>query len=350
MGTRPGIKRALLRNSAAITTVGVAAAVLMAGGPTAAQPQPTIRQVRHKIDQLTSQQDHLGQRLDQITQQLAAGRQRLKKVTRQVDHYRSRFRTMRTEIGQMAAYAYEGGSMTSPVALLTSDNPQRVLSQASMLMHLTDSQHERMATFVAAARKLSGAQRDLRRTEAGVAALQKQVEGKKVALAKVIKKQKATLATLTARQRRAARAASVGGGGTTTATPPPATATTTAASASPSAAQQAVAFAYAQLGKPYVWGASGPDSFDCSGLVMAAWSSAGVSIPRDTYSQWAALPHVPMSSIKPGDLIFFEAEGHVGIYVGNNMIIDAPQPGESVEKVSLSSPWYSTNLDGAARP
>ncbi|MDR0345769.1 MAG: C40 family peptidase [Nocardiopsaceae bacterium] len=324
----------------------------MAAGPTAAQPQPTIKQVRHKIDELSSQQDHLGQRLDQVTLQLGSARKRLKKVTHRVDHTRSRFRTMRTEIGQMAAYAYEGGSMTSPVALLTSDDPQRVLSQASMLMHLTDSQHQRMDTFITAARKLSGAQRDLQRTENGVATLQKQVKGQRVALAKVIKKQKATLATLTARQRRLARAASVGGGGTTTATPPPppATTTTTAAKASPSAAQQAVAYAYAQLGKPYVWGATGPSSFDCSGLVMAAWSSAGVSIPRDTYSQWAALPHVPMSSIKPGDLIFFEAEGHVAIYVGNNMIIDAPQPGQSVEKVGLSSPWYSTNVDGAARP
>ena len=83
---------------------------------------------------------------------------------------------------------------------------------------------------------------------------------------------------------------------------------------------------------------------------MTAWASSGVSVPRDTYQQWAALPHVPMSSIQPGDLIFFDAVGHVAIYVGSNMIIDAPQPGQSVEKVSLSSSWYAANLDGAARP
>ena len=99
-----------------------------------------------------------------------------------------------------------------------------------------------------------------------------------------------------------------------------------------------------------MWGATGPSSYDCSGLVQEAWASAGVSIPRTTYEQWAALPHVPMSSIQPGDLVFFDGEGHVGIYVGNNMIIDAPQPGMTVEKVSLSSSWYALNLDGAARP
>jgi cell wall-associated NlpC family hydrolase len=99
-----------------------------------------------------------------------------------------------------------------------------------------------------------------------------------------------------------------------------------------------------------VWGATGPGSYDCSGLAQAAWASAGVAIPRTTYEQWAALPHVPMSAIQPGDLIFFDGIGHVAIYVGNDMIIDAPQPGEVVERVSLSTPWYASTLDGAARP
>jgi cell wall-associated NlpC family hydrolase len=83
---------------------------------------------------------------------------------------------------------------------------------------------------------------------------------------------------------------------------------------------------------------------------MAAWASAGVSIPRDTYSQWAALPHVPMSTIQPGDLIYFNGESHVGIYVGGGYIIDAPVPGQSVEKVSLSQSWYAQTVNGAVRP
>jgi cell wall-associated NlpC family hydrolase len=210
-----------------------------------------------------------------------------------------------------------------------------------MLTQLSASQHQRMQAYIATARNLTAAQRTLRRTEAGMAMLKQQIAGQKAALAKLITKQKSILATLTARQRAAARAASVGSGGTTTSTYTGPTTTQ---------AQRAVAFAYAQLGKPYVWGATGPDSFDCSGLVMTAWASSGVSVPRDTYQQWAALPHVPMSSIQPGDLIFFDAVGHVAIYVGSNMIIDAPQPGQSVEKVSLSSSWYAANLDGAARP
>jgi cell wall-associated NlpC family hydrolase len=122
--------------------------------------------------------------------------------------------------------------------------------------------------------------------------------------------------------------------------------------ASGSQANEAVAFAYKQLGCPYVYGATGPcsDGFDCSGLVMSAWASAGVAIPRDTYEQWAALTHIPMSDLEPGDLIYFNGESHVGMYVGDGYLIDAPQPGMNVEKVSLSESWYAENEDGAVRP
>ena len=133
----------------------------------------------------------------------------------------------------------------------------------------------------------------------------------------------------------------VGAGGTTTAVYTGPTNTQ---------AEQAVAFAYAQLGKPYVWGATGPGSYDCSGLVQAAWASAGVSIPRVTYDQWAALPHVSASSIQPGDLLFYEGEGHVTMYVGDGYMIDAPQTGLDVEKIPMNTGWYAPNFDGAVRP
>jgi cell wall-associated NlpC family hydrolase len=111
-----------------------------------------------------------------------------------------------------------------------------------------------------------------------------------------------------------------------------------------------VAFAYAQIGKPYAWGATGPGSYDCSGLVMAAWASAGVTIPRDTYGQWAGLPHVSESQIQPGDLVLYDSEGHVAMYVGGGSIIDAPHSGANVEKVAMSG-WYSlANADGVVRP
>ena len=114
-------------------------------------------------------------------------------------------------------------------------------------------------------------------------------------------------------------------------------------------AEKAVAFAYAQLGKPYVWGASGPGSYDCSGLMMAAWAYAGVSIPRVSYDQMSALPAVSLSALQPGDILGFAGNSHVGLYVGHGMVIDAPHSGAVVEKVALAG-WYQSELDGAVQP
>jgi len=143
------------------------------------------------------------------------------------------------------------------------------------------------------------------------------------------------------------QAGTVGAGGTGTTTPP-----ATYTGPTGTQADAAVAFEFKQLGCPYVYGATGPcpDGFDCSGLAQAAWASAGVDIPRDTYSQWAALPHIPTSDIEPGDLLYYNGEGHVAMYVGNGEIIDAPQTGEDVEEIPMDTPWYAENFDGAVQP
>ena len=339
MTTRPPAHRWLTRRTGAVCTAVLAAGTLLtAAGVATAAPQPTISQVRQKLARLMSQQDQAIQQYDQTAQALASARQRLALVNRGVSRAQAQFRATRTQVAQLAAAAYENGTMTSVPVLLTSSNPQAVLSQAALISHLSTDQATQMRQLVASARALTSAQQGAARTAYAVAALRRQQLARRKAVAAAVAKQKSLLSTLTAQQQ---AAVTVAAGGTTTGTYTGSTATQ---------AGKAVAFAYAQLGKPYVYGATGPDSYDCSGLVQAAWTAAGVSIPRDTYSQWAALPHVPMSAIQPGDLIFFDAEGHVGIYVGGNMIIDAPQPGLSVEKVSLSDSWYAANLDGAARP
>ena len=81
----------------------------------------------------------------------------------------------------------------------------------------------------------------------------------------------------------------------------------------------------------------------------AAWAAGGVSIPRVTYDQWS-LPHVPKSELQPGDLVFFDGQGHVSIYVGNGLMIDAPRTGEQVRLLPLDTDWYAANYDGAVRP
>ncbi|NUP23627.1 MAG: NlpC/P60 family protein, partial [Streptomyces sp.] len=119
------------------------------------------------------------------------------------------------------------------------------------------------------------------------------------------------------------RGSSTGGGARDTLTPT----TGSAAQAPNSRAAAAVSYAYTKLGSPYVWGATGPDAFDCSGLTQAAYRSAGISLPRTTYAQIDAGRRVSRSELQPGDLVFFySAISHVGIYIGNGQMIHAPNP------------------------
>jgi cell wall-associated NlpC family hydrolase len=105
---------------------------------------------------------------------------------------------------------------------------------------------------------------------------------------------------------------------------------------SPSVETQAVLLAAAQRGKPYRWGAAGPNSFDCSGLVQYVYKRLGVALPRTTYAQYAAAVHIPRSQLRPGDLIFVDGLGHVGIYAGFGFIWHAPHTGD---RVRLSLIW-----------
>ncbi|NEW72026.1 C40 family peptidase [Streptomyces rhizosphaericus] len=117
--------------------------------------------------------------------------------------------------------------------------------------------------------------------------------------------------------------------------------------ASAEAGRRALAYALNQIGKPYVWGAEGPNSFDCSGLTSSAWAYAGRTIPRTSQEQWRRLPRVPLNQLRPGDLvIYYKGASHVAMYAGNGQVVQAPRPGQRVKL----SPLASNPLQGVVRP
>jgi cell wall-associated NlpC family hydrolase len=345
------VRRVITRSGLVAASLATAVAVISGGGTAAAFPQPTISQVQHKLAVLTTKAARLGQQYDQVVQQLALANQRLKLLDKETASYRATFDAMRLQIGRIAAVAYEQGGVDTPVALLTSSNPQQVLSQSSILSELSTYDSAQIGQYLAASRQLLSAQQAASRARAGILQLKHSL-GKRLAALDALKTQTAALlAQLTPAQQQGVAPGGGGGGngGGGHYSGPTST-----------QAEKAVAFAYNQIGCPYVYGGTGPcnSGFDCSGLMMSAWGSAGVQIPRVSYDQMASLAPVALRTssgafttqyLQPGDILGFAGNSHVGMYVGGGYLIDAPVPGANVEKVPLSG-WYLQELDGAVKP
>jgi peptidoglycan DL-endopeptidase CwlO len=343
-GARTSATRTRLRRGAVLgVLLAVASGFAIYSGTAGAAPQPTIGEVQAEVNTLQAKVDAIGEQYDQASQQLSAAKSRLAQVNREDAQAQAQFDAARVQLAQVAVASYEDAGQTSVLGLLTSGNPSAVLNQASLILQVAGMHNAQATQFLGDAQELSSVVSERQRTELGMAAVQAQLAKQKNSIAQLLASKQATLDSLTAAQQAQVAANTVGASGTTQATYNGPTGTQ---------ADTAVQFVYDQLGCPYVWGGTGPcaDGFDCSGLVQAAWAAAGVSIPRTTYEQWAALPHIASSSIEPGDLLYYAGESHVAMYVGGGYIIDAPQTGEDVEKIPMDTDWYAANFDGAVRP
>jgi len=344
----PGLK-SRLKSSVAVG-VGLVAALGLAtyAGTAGAAPQPSITQVEAKVNSLTSQFDQANQQYDQAAQQVSQARVKLAAANKQVATAQVQFKKLQGAVAEIAAASYENSNMTSIAGLLTSNNPNAVLNSASLLEEISQGRNQQLSAFLVAAQQLKSTQEQAQRTRDALGQVEQQKLSQKNKASKALSDEKSVYANLTAEQQQTVQATTVGGS-SGSADPAPSYTGSTATEGGKAAAF-AVQMAANQC--PYVYGATGPcsDGYDCSGLAQAAWSAAGVSIPRTTYDDWSSLPHISMSSLEPGDLIEYDGEGHVAIYVGNGMIVDAPHTGADVEEISMNESWYADNADGALRP
>jgi peptidoglycan DL-endopeptidase CwlO len=340
-GRTSRVRRSAVLGAAVILAGGLAVAVTQVAG---AQPQPSIDQVRATVNTLTGQFNKANQQYDQVAQQLTTAKTRLKQVNKQMAGDEARYEAARKLVVQIADSTYEDSSSTSLAGLLTSGDPSQVLSEASIILQITGTRNLETQGFFGAATQLASVQQEQQHTEQGIAQLAAQRSSAKNHIASLLSKQNAILGSLTGAQLAAVQQGTVNSGG----------GTTNAVYAGPTGSQAdtAVAYVFKQLGCMYNYGATGPCGvgFDCSGLMMSAWAAAGLTIPRDTYSQWAALPHISTSALQPGDLLFYNGIGHVAMYVGGGMIIDAPSQGQPVRELRMTTDWYAGSFDGAARP
>jgi cell wall-associated NlpC family hydrolase len=220
-------------------------------------------------------------------------------------------------VGEIAVRAYKGGRPSSMALLLSDSTPSSLLGDLTALNRIASTQQRQIQGYAQAK-----AQYDVEKKKLDDLLNQQRASQKSLSDQKV--KIEGDLAKLMALRTKAY--------GTATAPKP-------AAVAAPNIAGNAgaaVRFAYGAIGKPYVYGASGPGGYDCSGLTAAAWSAGGKSLPHNAAMQYNGTARISASQLQPGDLVFYSGLGHVGIYVGNGQVIHAPQPGEYVKLSSVN--------------
>jgi cell wall-associated NlpC family hydrolase len=233
------------------------------------------------------------------------------------------------------------------VASLTAGQSDALDQMRSMRMQLAEQQAQLKAAQKQAndaLAKVQTAQNAAAKASADEAALLGKVKGD---LAGLVAAEQARQEAATAAKAQAALAARSARPAASRSSAPSANAAPVAETPVSPGASGAVEEARRQIGKPYSYGGSGPNSFDCSGLTAWAWGHAGHSLPHSSQAQYSSLPHVPLSALQPGDLVFFGSDiHHVGIYVGGGTMIEAPHTGVNVRYASI----YRSDLVGAARP
>ncbi|WP_344366270.1 C40 family peptidase [Streptomyces gobitricini] len=331
----------------------VALTLALAGAATAtvfqgsghAEPHRSPAQVKAEADRLYREAEEATEKYNGVKEEAKRTEEELDSLRDEAARRTARLNAARDALGSVASAQYRGGGLGPAARLALSSDPDAYLRGAA----LADRVGDRHATAVGAARSEVTELARLRAEAAGrlrdLTARQAELSRHKAAVQDRLAAAEKLLARLTAAER-AAYDGAPSGTAARSATPqgaaPRGPAPRRAAVGAPNPrAAQAVAYAYGALGKPYVWGATGPSAFDCSGLTQAAWRSAGVSLPRTTYSQIDTGRRVSRSALAPGDLVFFySGVSHVGLYIGDGRMIHAPRPGAPVRVAPIDEmPW-----------
>ncbi|KIF69151.1 glycoside hydrolase [Streptomyces sp. AcH 505] len=307
----------------------------------------TLTQVRAQLDTLYHQAEVATDKYNAADEKVAKQKKRIDKLNAQVKTTEAKLSVLNSQAAAVARAQYRGGGLPAEMQFVLDDDPATALDNASLNRKAQQARHSVLAALGTTREDLrhrtddaSDELKDLKATRRTQKDQQQKIE-KHIKAAKQLESQLAAkqlqrIAALERQEEADAQAQWVSTG-----------VLKKVGKKGTSAGRKAVAYAAKQIGKPYVWGAEGPSSFDCSGLTSQAWLAAGHPIPRTSEEQWRQLKHIPVDDMRPGDLIIYFADAsHVAIYVGDGQIIQAPRPGRWV----YESPAASMPILGAVRP
>ena len=315
----------------ALSALAMAAAVGLVPG--SAQAEPDIEDVEARVDRLYHEAEMASERYNDVRLELKELNQDLASIKADERRQDERLEAVRNQVQDSIVRQYQGENLSAVGQIVVSDDPGAFLGRLSTMSSFNDLQSQMFSDY---ARELKAL--DIRRDATAnrakqVSELEAQLGEEKATIDKKVDEAESLLDRLKEEQRERmmssrseVRAPSVPASGR---------------------AAAAVNYAMAQVGDAYVYGAAGPDAYDCSGLTMASWAQAGVALPHSSSAQYSSGPQVPASALQPGDLVFYYSPiSHVGMYIGNGMIVHAANPSTGVQVTGL----YSMPFSGAVRP
>jgi cell wall-associated NlpC family hydrolase len=305
-------RTAILASAAVMVGVSLPSGI---GAASTVGPSPSLSGLRAEAAKLSYQIDSLGQQYDGLKIQLTEARSEAKIAGRTALRDERQLKAGRVAVGEIAAEGYLTGGVDPSLELLQSSDPQAFLNRASIMLQLQQENGTKVnllaAAEAAAQRAQLTASQEMAQAEKLTAAMSKKVAAIQ-AKENVLNSAAYKAAFAQFQQTGTYPAISVPGGN--------------------SVGVQALRWALTRRGYPYVWGAAGPYAFDCSGLVMWAYAKVGISLDHYTGDQWNEGEHISRSQLEPGDLVFFFPDiSHVGMYLGNGLMVDAPTFGQPVQ-------------------
>jgi peptidoglycan DL-endopeptidase CwlO len=316
----------------ALSALAMAAAVGLVPG--SAQAEPDIEDVEARVDRLYHEAEMASERYNDVRLELEELNQDLASIKADERRQDERLEAVRHQVQDSIVRQYQGQNLSAVGQIVVSDDPGAFMERLSTMSSFNDVQSQAFADYARELKALDIRSDATQRRANQVSELKAQLGKEKATIDEKVDEAESLLDRLEEEQREQMMASR-----SDVRTPPSVPASGRAGAA--------VSYAMAQVGDAYAYGATGPDAYDCSGLTMASWAQAGVALPHSSSAQYSSGPQVPASALQPGDLVFYYSPiSHVGMYIGNGMIVHAANPSTGVQTTGL----YSMPYSGAVRP
>ena len=304
-------------NRAALAVVTVSIVTISLVGGAQAEPKVTPKDV----EQAFHEAEAANEQVNQLSVQIKQTKQEISDLSGDIDRQMVGYTEQKDALSSAIVQQHMDAPLGPTVNLLGSGDPEEFLDGLGAVQALNSTRADQLEKFGKTAQQLQNRRDQLEDRQTSLAADKKDLAKERDRIKAKHDEAKRKLALLSGAQQSAFNSSN--------------TDINFDISAS-GRAKQAIAFARAQLGDPYSYGGTGPNSWDCSGLMQASWRAAGVSLPRVVGPQYSATRHISMSQLQPGDLVFYGDMSHDGMYLGNGKVIHSPRPGKVVEITGLS--------------